>query len=129
MVSPAKFGPYFWGALHLACLGGGDLKAFVDAFPSALPCGACGEHFKEVLQTFPYPEGEIDPLKLFMWSVDVHNVVNKRLDKPLVSYQEAFAFWTRPVESEKVVEIDWVTVALSIILSVLVITLVMKNLK
>jgi hypothetical protein len=124
MVSPAQFGPYFWGALHLACLGGGDIKDFIASFPSALPCPACGAHFNDVLKALPFPEGG-NPLELFAWSVDVHNVVNRRLGKPIVAYDDAFEFWTRPPSKS----VDKFTIFLIVILFLLIIAVVRKNLK
>lgn len=107
-IKPAKFGPYFWGVLHLACVGGIDpqaLQALVAMFPAILPCPACGDHFAEVLNARPLPE-TTDSDVLFKWSVDVHNIVNERLQKPLVSYDEAYDHWLRvapepPPVSEK----------------------------
>ena len=108
-INPIKFGPYFWGSLHLACLGGIDpnaLKALVGLYPAVLPCPACGMHFLEVLQTNPLPESS-DPIVLFKWSVDVHNVVNQRIGKPLQSYDEAYSFWTTlPTPETQKIDVD-----------------------
>jgi len=95
-IKPVKFGPYFWGTLHLACLGGIDpmaLRTLVALFPMILPCPSCGAHFMEVLKTNPLPD-TTDPDELFRWSVDVHNVVNRQLGKPVVSYEAALTEWT-----------------------------------
>lgn len=104
-IKPVKFGPYFWGVLHLACLGGIDpeaLRALVAMFPAILPCPSCGAHFEQVLQENPLPE-TTDPDLLFRWSVHVHNIVNARLEKPIVSYEAALAEWTRlPATQEPV---------------------------
>lgn len=94
-INPKKFGPYFWGVLHLACLGGIDpaaLRTLIDLFPAILPCGACGQHFAEVLKESPPPESD-DPEVLFKWSVDVHNIVNRRIEKPVYGYDEAIKIW------------------------------------
>ena len=102
-IKPAKFGPYYWGVLHLACIGGIDpaaLQALVYMFPAILPCPACGVHFAEVLNATPLPETD-DPDVLFKWSVDVHNIVNKRLEKPLLTYEEAYRYWMTMPEAPK----------------------------
>lgn len=102
-IKPAKFGPYFWGVLHLACLGGIDpsaLQALVSLFPAILPCGTCGVHFAEVLNAYPLPETS-DPEILFKWSVDVHNRVNESLKKPLITYEDAFKHWMTMPEAPK----------------------------
>lgn len=103
-IKPAKFGPYFWGVLHLACVGGIDpaaLQALVTLFPAVLPCGTCGIHFAKVLEENPLPETD-DPDELFKWSVDVHNIVNKRLEKPLFTYEQAYNQWLSMPETKVV---------------------------
>jgi len=126
-IKPAKFGPYYWGVLHLACLGGinpSALQALVAMFPAILPCPACGVHFAEVLNAAPLPETD-DPDVLFKWSVDVHNVVNKRLEKPLLTYEDAFKYWMTMPEAPKpkstwdVKTIIIIILAIALILSIL----------
>jgi hypothetical protein len=76
--------------LHVACLGCQDYKAlaeFVEGYVYIIPCLSCRQHFEQVLVENPVPEtGDF-----FKWSVDVHNIVNKRLGKPEVSYEDALA--------------------------------------
>jgi hypothetical protein len=126
-IKPAKFGPYYWGVLHLACLGGIDpvaLQALVSLFPAILPCPACGVHFAEVLNASPLPETD-DPDALFKWSVDVHNQVNESLQKPLFTYEEAYKLWMTMPEAPKP-ERKWdiktiiiIILAIALILSIL----------
>jgi len=97
-MNPRKFGPYFWGTLHTACLEPVDLgvlRNFIYLFPYVLPCGKCRQSFVEILQENPFrPE---DP---FAWSVEVHNLVNFKLGKPRVGLQEAYRVWsTNPPET------------------------------
>lgn len=99
-ICPEKFGPYFWGALHLACLYADDyntLKQFVYSYVEVLPCPACRHHFAQVLNQLPFPiEGH--NLGYFAWSVDVHNIVNNRLGKPQLTYDKAFETWVSGCE-------------------------------
>jgi len=103
-INPVKFGPYFWGVLHLVCMGHVEptaLKTFIELYPSILPCPGCSEHFSQVLKENPFPDSE-DGNVLFNWSVDVHNIVNERIGKPKVSFEDALAIWTSmPAEKEK----------------------------
>jgi hypothetical protein len=89
-IPPSKWGPHFWMTLHIACLGCQDYKAlteFVEGYMYIIPCLSCRQHFEEVLVENPVPEtGDF-----FKWSVDVHNIVNKRLGKPEFSYENALA--------------------------------------
>ena len=94
-IKPEKFGPYFWGALHLACLGDADpqaVRTFVDTFALVIPCASCRVHFSEVLKANPVPQTD-DPIELFNWSVDVHNIVNARIGKETIGYEEALKVW------------------------------------
>lgn len=91
-ISPEVFGPYFWGALHTACLGSRDpeaLRNFVNSYPLVLPCGACRFHFEKVLAENPLPESD-NPIVLFEWSVLVHNIVNAKIGKPTITPEAAF---------------------------------------
>lgn len=89
-VPPSKWGPHFWMTLHVACLACQDYKSlaeFVEGYIYIIPCLSCRQHFEQVLVENPVPEtGDF-----FQWSVDVHNIVNKRLGKPEVSYEAALA--------------------------------------
>ena len=103
-MKPEKWGPYYWGALHLAALGCPDaqvLRTFIECYKTVLPCISCRAHFTQVLDENPVPDSS-DPMAIFKWSVDVHNLVNIRLEKSTVTYDEAFAIWTdqkpKPIE-------------------------------
>lgn len=89
-IPPTKWGPHFWMTLHIACLGCQDYKAlseFVEGYMYIIPCLSCRQHFEKVLVENPVPEtGDF-----FKWSVDVHNIVNRRLGKPEFSYEDALA--------------------------------------
>jgi hypothetical protein len=60
---------------------------FVEGYKEIIPCLSCRDHFEQVLVDNPVPEAD----DLFKWSVDVHNIVNKRLGKPEFSYEAALA--------------------------------------
>ena len=92
-IPPEKWGPYFWGVIHIGCLVGTITPEFINMYPSVLPCSACGKHFTEVLQENPFPDSR-DPMIMFQWSVHVHNVVNARIGKPILTVEEALEAWT-----------------------------------
>ena len=89
-IPPTKWGPHFWMTLHIACLGCQDYKiiaGFVEGYKAIIPCLSCRLHFEQVLVENPVPEAG----DFFKWSVDVHNIVNRRLGKPEFSYEDALA--------------------------------------
>lgn len=52
-------------------------------------CEECRGHWKEMLEKSPPGEALNGREKLFKWTVDRHNEVNLRLNKPLYSYGQA----------------------------------------
>lgn len=85
-----NWGPHFWATLHIAALANGpQFKEFVDTFPGILPCPECSKEFYKILSVYPVTD---DP---FRWSVDAHNMVNKKLGKRTVTYDEAKRRWSQ----------------------------------
>ena len=111
-IDPAAFGPYYWAVIHLACLSEADgLQEFVNSLPGILPCPDCKEHLRENLTKLPFDSK--DP---FRWSVELHNAVNKRLGKPMVSYEKALEHWKNlcaPKKNQS--SINWVFILLGIL--------------
>ena len=71
-MKPDKWGPYFWGALHLAALGCPDaqvLRTFIECYKTVLPCLTCRSHFTRVLDENPVPDSP-DPYEIFKWSFE-----------------------------------------------------------
>jgi hypothetical protein len=73
---------------------------FITMYPSVIPCGACGQHFAELIQELPFPDSR-DPMVLFEWSVAAHNKVNARIGKPILTAEQALAIWTQEQKSPK----------------------------
>lgn len=51
----------------------------------------CMEHWEQILK-----ENLVDWNNYFNWTVDMHNLVNKKLDKRIISYKEAREIWINP---------------------------------
>jgi len=126
-VPPEKWGPYFWGVIHLGCLAGSMTPEFINMYPSVLPCAACGKHFTEVLQENPFPESR-DPMILFQWSVHVHNVVNARIGKPILTVEEALAAWTASVLPKTASQFDF-KIAVAILILIIIAILMFVKIK
>lgn len=123
---PKSFGPYFWGAFHLACLAAIDkeaLKTFIETYQMVLPCFGCRLHFSQLLAEKPIPD-----VDQFRWSVDIHNIVNERLGKPTVTYEDALKHWLSGCELEAPEPLfDSTTVILLVLLVVLVIAILFRK--
>ena len=129
-MSLGRWGPYFWGSLHLTCLSTNvfltdqekeAIRTFVDSFTKVLPCPACRAHFAQVLSDVPLEPALENGPDLFRWSVAVHNEVNKSIGKPIVSVDDAYNYWLNAMSIEKVnkVYIDQVTFLVIIVMLVL----------
>jgi hypothetical protein len=94
-----------------------------------LPCFWCRLHFSQVLAEYPIPDTEV-----FKWSVDVHNLVNERLGKPVVSFEEALTHWSSGCEIEPAEEpippkllFDRTDILLIVLLLALIFITLLKN--
>ena len=101
--SPSVFGPPTWAYLHLSTahlpenlnpVVAEQVKNTLRAIPLMVPCDACSLHSGNFMVS---NKDRIDTLKtgsdFFKFTVDLHNFVNKRLNKKLVSYEDALAMW------------------------------------
>jgi hypothetical protein len=98
-VKPEIWGPALWGAIHVSCLTGTATADFMNAIADIIPCPSCGTHFRQLLMEFPFPDGG-DALTLFKWSVDVHNSVNSRIGKPVLTIDRALQQWSGQSSSQ-----------------------------
>jgi hypothetical protein len=94
--NPSYVGPGTWFSIH-------SMAAYADTpekkkcvidqikyIQAHFPCGDCKVHFGNYISSHPMEptlQGGADAL--FLWTVNFHNAVNFRLNKPQVSYEEA----------------------------------------
>lgn len=102
-IEPTIWGPHMWTMIHLICLQAPETidanvrnsyYMFFSMMPYVLPCDKCREHWLSHIQQHPLENALETRDKLFKWSVDMHNIVNKSLGKPEMSYEEALKHWT-----------------------------------
>jgi hypothetical protein len=98
------WGPFFWHTIHITALSYAEkpsyaqkraAKDFYESLAHLIPCPKCREHYSTHLQKFPISPHLDRREDLFRWTVNVHNVVNKSLDKPTVSEKESILFYSR----------------------------------
>jgi Erv1 / Alr family len=88
---PDVWGPRLWGTLHTLCLTGTITPEFVQEFANVIPCPSCAMHFRDLLEAYPFEKA----LDKFEWSVFLHNQVNDRLGKPVLSVEKASEIWSQ----------------------------------
>lgn len=91
---PLCWGPLQWMSLHQMARGypqkpsaekQAAVRAYVIALIDLLPCSICAVHWKAVAPTV-----NTESRNAFLrWTIDVHNKVNKRTGKPVLTYPEA----------------------------------------
>lgn len=128
-ICPTVFGPYFWSVIHMTAMSAGKNipphKAqayirFFESMPDILPCAQCGKHLRENLIMIPP-----DPIDLFRWTVELHNLVNSQLNKPEVPYDKAFRYWS--TRCSKTSEKDQTILAVCALVSLVVLFLLFKK--
>jgi hypothetical protein len=85
------WGPSLWAFIHtVSLLPYIDHKTIFRNIEHVIPCGLCKSTYVKYLTKLD------DTVDFFTWSVDLHNEVNSKLNKPLFTYDEARAKWTGP---------------------------------
>jgi hypothetical protein len=67
------------------------LRSFIYLFARLYPCGQCARHFQIFLRENPPQVGSRD--EVTQWACHVHNLVNKRLNKPIFDCSRVQEEW------------------------------------
>lgn len=99
-MDPNIWGKHMWTSIHFIALGYPDnpsesektsYASFFENLYKVLPCNTCSNHLKNTLQTeLPLTTNNLSHRDaLFKWTVDLHNIVNTRLNKPTITLEKA----------------------------------------
>ena len=86
-------GPRLWALLHQWALKA-DTKAgagWLAEFSRKIGCGECRTHWRRWMEA--HPPDFSNNHALFLWTVDAHNAVNRRLGKPELTPAAAMSHW------------------------------------
>ena len=73
-----------------------EYKNFFDSLKITIPCRICRNHYSQNVDKAELSfDQNINPERIFNWTVDLHNEVNKMNRKKVWSYDEARNFYTR----------------------------------
>lgn len=93
-----QWGPSVWKAMHYIALAypkdptPADMRhywAFFNGLGNVIPCAYCAAHYKKHLSSLQI-DSYLQDGRLFEWTVEIHNMVNRENGKPVVSADEAF---------------------------------------
>ena len=107
-MDPKVWGKHMWASIHFIALGYPDdpseedkatYKLYFDNLYKILPCGSCSDHLRETMKKHHiYATHLRNKDGLFKWTVDLHNIVNKRLHKRQFTLDEAYNMYLHKSE-------------------------------
>ena len=69
---------------------------FFDSLKTTIPCKICRNHYIENINKEHLSfDNNINPERIFNWTIDLHNEVNRMTHKGIWSYDDARNFYTR----------------------------------
>jgi hypothetical protein len=101
---PEVWGPFFWHTMHIVALGYPKAptyaekkaaKEFYESLTMLIPCSICRTHYAEHLKEKPITPFLDTRQDLFVWTVDLHNRINKSLNKGQLTADDSIAFYTK----------------------------------
>jgi hypothetical protein len=107
-IDSRKWGPYAWYKFHMKAVkystnpNINDMerieKFYYSDFLEYIKCESCINDYLAIIHCYPI---RLDTkYNLFNWTVDIHNIVNKKLGKRLISYYEAYQIWNPTYRSQ-----------------------------
>jgi hypothetical protein len=109
-MDPNIWGPKLWFVIHTFALNFpknpsyDDIRTYEEFFnnlKSTIPCYKCKIHYTEELEKNPIINYLTDTETLFKYTVDFHNIVNKRLKKKTYNYNEAYKIYIDAYSKDK----------------------------
>jgi hypothetical protein len=102
-MKPEIWGSQLWHSIHYIALGfpadpsPEDVRHFKNFFENlhqVIPCYKCSINYVKHLNERPLEISDLkDNKTLFKWTVDIHNIVNKSLNKHHMSHDAAWALY------------------------------------
>lgn len=99
------WGPYLWGFIHSITIidyeinetYNKNIREVLRELRDCFPCPTCKETYKKYIDKLDGLDMK-QPMVLFEWSVDLHNEVNRKLNKPEWAYEMALMKWSKKIE-------------------------------
>ena len=101
-ITPNLWGPHGWKFIHYVTLGypinptdqdKQNYKMFFLSLQNILPCKKCSDNYKQNLKDYPIEPALKNRDSLIQWGVDIHNSVNRELNKPELDYDKAIQLY------------------------------------
>lgn len=121
----SQWGPRAWFFLHSVTFFYPDkptkkdkenIVTFFNSIGYILPCNHCRIHYQQHLKKFPIESNNGSKYELTNWLIHVHNEVNKKEDKPIMTYSEVINHY-KQFYSKKTTKIDYTYIYAAIVVS------------
>jgi hypothetical protein len=109
-MNPEYWGPSFWKILHTISMNYPDnptqedknnINNFYTSLDKILPCYECQNNYKEHIKKYPIEKSLGCKNDLVKWVIDIHNIVNTELNKPVLNYNDALSRCYKDCDKEK----------------------------
>lgn len=107
-IDPQLWGKHFWATAHYITISypsnpteeeKQSVKTFFEVLKVLLPCSKCRSHYINNLKINPLTDEILNSkYKLIEWLVNLHNEVNGRTGKKILTVEEAIKIYTQPKE-------------------------------
>ena len=131
-INPSLWGGDFWRAMHYITISYPDnprdrdkenMNLFFQSVGRILPCEKCRVHFAQNLLKYPLTDDVLSSrYNLINWLRNIHNEVNKELNKKQWSYQDVIDYYSKDKAGLSCAEI--LTICLLILIIVIVVVYV-----
>lgn len=129
-ISPEKWGPYFWQAMHYLTVAYPDnptendknnVRNFFESVKNILPCERCRSHFLMHLKKYPLSDNVLmSKYNLVNWLLNIHNEVNIMNGKSTWTYNDIIKKYDTIEQQDFHVEIATILLLILIIIIVCV---------
>ena len=101
-MDPDIWGPPLWKEMHIKTFNYPEnptqqdkvrIVKYFKNIKNRIPCDKCKRHYTRELFIDPVENHVNSKKKLIKWLIDLHNKVNARLGKRIISYKEAYSLY------------------------------------
>lgn len=101
-IDPIIWGPPQWFVMHLRTFNYPEkpsltdkieIKKYFMSVGSTLPCESCRTKYFQKLQKHPIDTNLHNRRDLVCWLIDIHNMINKELQKPILHYEKVIQLY------------------------------------
>ena len=99
-MDPKVWGPFLWYILHIISFNYPLNPSYADKriyhdfyvnFKDLIPCANCQKHYRQHLHSNPITPALDSRADLVKWVIQMHNLVNISLGKPIMTVEEVIA--------------------------------------